>query len=304
MWEFVTENLLNDLSRVSVETPAQNKAIPTNGKGFRVKGVNTFIASQMSPVWKAVGYPATKEVVGITIPAITAGLYRLNLPIVLAGSADADYSRHDIDYGKPVQIEFELAAGATATQIAALIQKNFTKTTQAAVHSLKATGAGSVVSITAGNEYVRLSKATIEKLDEETQLFVKFSTATAVTTPGNQGFATGWDLTKNLRLPTQVATHFLAENQDERPIAGALYNQYTFSYEAARNIHGTGVLGEKASSVTTHVFFVLSNLASTFEGLVTSAGAKIVLATAADGPVDWEQGSGTTSQDPEVVAGP
>lgn len=302
MFEFTTENLLNDLSRVSVETPATSKAVPTGGKGFRVKGVNTFIASQMSPVWKNVGTASTKEVVGITIPAITAGLYRLNLPIVLAGSADADYSRHDIDYGKPVQIEFELPAGQSATQLAALIQKNFTKTTQAAVHALQASGTGSVISITAGNEYVRLGKAKIEKLDETTQLFVPFSTATAVTTAGNAGFGTAWDLTKNFRLPTQEATYLTAENLDERPIAGTLYNQYTFRYEAARNINGTGVLGEKAASVTTHVFFVLSNLATAFEALITGAGAVVADARGADGPVDFEQGQGTKAQDPEVIA--
>jgi len=304
MFDYTTENVLNDLSRVSVALPATDKAVPTGGTGLKIKNLNTFIVSHMSPVWKASAVAAAKEVVQITLPTITAGLYRLQLGITLSGSADADYSRFAIDYGKPVHVEFNLTGTDTATTIAAKLTKYFhSGTAPAAYRGLTVTATGANLSITAGTEYQRFTTklagstspviTVFQKFNETTQIFENVSTATTITTPGNQGFGTAWDLLKNLRIPTQEATYFTAENLDERPIAGTLYNQYTFRYEYNRNIHGTGVVGELARSVTTHVLYVLSTLSTTFEGLLATAGATLVVAGPADAatPVDDEQGS-------------
>ena len=296
MFTFTTENLLNDLSRVSIVDQTTDKSIPTDGKGFKLKGQNTFILSHMSPVWKAAGQAAVKQVVQFAVPAITAGLYRLQLHLTLSGSADADYSRWAYDYGKPVDVELNLAAGATLASVAASLQAYFNKyNAPDAQKGILVAAVSTNLQITAKNEYVRIAPTSeFQKFNETTQEFEKFNTAFTVTTPGNQGFATAWDLLKNFRVPTQEATYFTAEGQDERPIAGTLYNQYTFRYEAARNITGTGVLGEIARSVTTHVIYVLSTIAGSFETLLTGAGATIVVAsTDPQTPVDDEQGNDT-----------
>jgi hypothetical protein len=293
MFDFTTENVLNDLSRVSVVTPAQDKAIPSGGSGLKIKGVNTFIVSHMTPVWKQAGTAATKEVATLTIPNITtAGTYRFHLEVGLSGSTSADFSRFDDSYGKPAYIEFNLTTSDTATTIAAKLKKYFNKYDgPASFKGVDVTGSGTTLTITANSEYLRLKSLVLDRYDATLFEYVPYASIFAVTTPGNAGFGTAWNLLWNLRLPTQAATYLTAEDLDERPIVGTLYNQYTFRYTANRNIHGTGVLGEVASSVTTHVLFVLSTLASTFEGLLTSAGATVVPAVDAITPVDDLQGS-------------
>jgi len=291
MFQFTTENLLNDLSRVSVVTQANDKAVPTNGTGIKIKSLNTFIVSHMSPVWKAVAVPAVKEVMALTVPTITAGTYRLSLSLRLAANiSDADYARWDAYYGKPVDVEINLAGTDTVTTLAAKLNAWYNKyNAPATTKGLAVAQVGGKLQITAGNEFVRFQKNTVlEKYDATLDEYVPFSTLFEVTTKGNEGFGTTWSILKSLRIPTQEATYLTAENLDERPIASSLYNQYTFTYSVRRNINGMGAVGEEITSTTTHVLYVLQALASTFEGLLTGAGLTVSLVNAADTvtPVD------------------
>lgn len=298
MWDFTKERLLNDLSAVSVVTQATDKSIPTNGSGLKIKGHGTFISSHVSPVWKAAGAAAVKEVAQVAVPSITAGVYRFSLPLTFAnGGADANFTRYDIDFGKPLDVEFILGAGESLASVATKLQKWYNRyDNQVATKGITVTASGGNLIFTAPNEYIRFGAGTIKiaKYDATLDQYVPFNTAAStVTTPGATGVGTAWTLLQNFRIPTQAATYITAENLDERPIAGTLYNQYTFRYTANRNIHGTGVLGEVASSVTTHVFYVLSTIAASFETLLTSAKLTIVTVPDADTPVDDEQGKDT-----------
>lgn len=79
-------------------------------------------------------------------------------------------------------------------------------------------------------------------------------------------FGTAEDLIKNFRLPSLANTNWLALNQDERPIPNAQYDQYVIEKAVERNdVHGTGAVGQKVTSVTTHVFFIKSDLITDFE---------------------------------------
>lgn len=79
-------------------------------------------------------------------------------------------------------------------------------------------------------------------------------------------FGTAEDLIKNFRLPSLANTNWLALNQDERPIPNAHYDQYVIEKAVERNdVHGTGAVGQKVTSVTTHVFFIKSDLTTSFE---------------------------------------
>lgn len=79
-------------------------------------------------------------------------------------------------------------------------------------------------------------------------------------------FGTAEDLIKNFRLPSLANTNWLALNQDERPIPNVNYHQYVIEKAVERNdVHGTGAVGQKVTSVTTHVFFIKSDLITDFE---------------------------------------
>jgi hypothetical protein len=70
-------------------------------------------------------------------------------------------------------------------------------------------------------------------------------------------------LTENLRFPTYPNLRYAALHQEERPIEGATYTQYSFEYISPRKgLHGQGTVGQKLESVTTHIFYVLDTLST------------------------------------------
>lgn len=88
-------------------------------------------------------------------------------------------------------------------------------------------------------------------------------------------FGTAEDLIKNFRLPSLANTNWLALNQDERPIPNVKYHQYVIEKAVERNdVHGIGAVGQKVTSVTTHVFFINENLVSDWES--ESKGLKLL----------------------------
>ena len=104
----------------------------------------------------------------------------------------------------------------------------------------------------------------------------KLLVAGTKTTGAAEPFGSAWYITKNLRLPSSSNTRFMAVNSDERPIDGASYNQYSFRYSVERDITGMGAVGQSMTSVTDHIIYVKSDLATAFETLLlTSTGLSI-----------------------------
>ena len=72
------------------------------------------------------------------------------------------------------------------------------------------------------------------------------------------GFGTYWQIMKDLRLPTMENSRpwNIVATQQEMPIPGNKYVQYTLHYVTCRGILGGSAVGEVTHSKTTHVFFV------------------------------------------------
>lgn len=92
---------------------------------------------------------------------------------------------------------------------------------------------------------------------------------------GKEGFGTYPYLLHNLRLPTYARRRYLATNEDETPVIGAKYNQYTIHYCTNRGILGDNAVGDLVKSKTTHVFYVKQDLASDFEAALAKVGTVI-----------------------------
>lgn len=274
MFQFVTENVLNDASRVSAVAGV-----------LTIKRLNKFLATGVKACYKRAYAAPVKEVVTIAVPATPgAGTYRLALDIRLSGSQKADYTRWAVNKGKPLYVEYEAttADGATANSLATALANplgGFIKGLKRAgfldLTGIAVTGtapAGNLV-ITALDEYQRFISARLEKYNATTGDYDLVAAASVAppTTVGNEGFGTPWQITKNLRIPTQEATRFGGEHSDELPVAGAAYSQYTIVYEQDRNIGGMGVVGEKSTSQTTHVLYVASTAVAAFETALTTA---------------------------------
>lgn len=292
MFDFTTENILNDLSRVSTIDHSTDPGLAVGDKALFIKRLNKFKASNLVSIYRSVGYAPVNEVAKITLPAtfVAGEVYRLNVDLILSGgSQSGDYSRWAVFKGKPIQGEYLVVTASAASQdafgaaFAASLNKVLKKQGVSDIVITYDSTANQVI-LTATNEYQRFLSANLEKLDQTNFDGDYDVVATgAVTTTGKEGFGTSWYLTKNIRLPTLENLRFMGENQDEKPIDNSIYDQYVIQYKVQRNIGGQGVVGEKNTSTTTHVLYVLHSLAATFEGYLTTVFGTSALVDASTG---------------------
>lgn len=80
-------------------------------------------------------------------------------------------------------------------------------------------------------------------------------------TPGLEAFGDYHWMISNLRLPTLANTNVWAITKNEQPVVGGNYTQFIIRVCAERDGIGGEVVGQRATSVTTHVLYVLDNSA-------------------------------------------
>lgn len=101
--------------------------------------------------------------------------------------------------------------------------------------------------------------------------------AASVVTPGVEPFATGQWLIENLRFPTYPNIRWAAVGEDDRPVPGVLYVQYSFAYDSPRpQFGGISGVGQKVEAVTRHIYYVPVDLADEFEQAFEDLGSTIV----------------------------
>lgn len=80
--------------------------------------------------------------------------------------------------------------------------------------------------------------------------------------PGLEAFGDYSWIMHNLRLPTAANTNFWAVNKEEMPSVGNTYSQITVKLMAVRDGIAGQVVGQRATSITTHVFYVAGDHAT------------------------------------------
>ena len=101
--------------------------------------------------------------------------------------------------------------------------------------------------------------------------------AAEVEVEGVEPFATGEWLIENLRFPTYPNIRWAAVGEEDRPIPGVVYVQYSFAYDSPRpQFGGLSGVGQKVEAVTRHIYYVPESLASDFEDAFEALGAEIV----------------------------
>lgn len=88
----------------------------------------------------------------------------------------------------------------------------------------------------------------LRDLDEDTEVAIE---------PGLEAFGDYDWMIHNLRLPTLANTYFWAVTKSEMPSAGGEYTQFIVRICVERDGIGGEVVGQRATSVTTHVLYVL-----------------------------------------------
>ncbi len=92
--------------------------------------------------------------------------------------------------------------------------------------------------------------------------------------PGLEAFCDYAWIIHNLRLPTLANTNFWAVTKPEMPVVGGKYTQYCIRMCKDRDGIAGEVVGQRATSVTNHVFYVLDSQAAAFEQALSAILAK------------------------------
>lgn len=323
MFQFTTTTVINsakDYTNPSVEL------FKGDSKYFDVKRVNRFKVKNIRSVYKQdpVAQSNAKATIDmskvktvLTTSKATKGTFRVEIYVHLAQSNNNPlYSNTWVVKGRPWTFEFS----ATSTEdVAAIVDKVikmikkfklFTMDTE----QLKATKEGTKLALTAQDPYQIFSKVELQYFDpnigtttgcctprgEYAPVENYGVTDVASITPGNEGFGTFEWIMRNLRLPTAEQTRWNALYQDDRPMVGATYTQYTLEYCENRGILGGDAVGEETKSVTTHVFFVNQTVKNQFEAALAAAGITPLAPTAEAVETDAEVKANKVAADLEA----
>ena len=303
MFQFTTTTVINsakDYTNPSVDL------FKGDSKYFDVKRVNRFKVKNIRSVYKqdpvaqsnakaTIDMAKVKET--LTANKATKGTFRVEIYVHLAQSNNNPlYSNTWVVKGRPWTFEFSATSTEEATAIVDKVIKMITKFKLFTMDTeqLKATKEGTKLVLTAQDPYQIFSKVELQYFDpsigtttgcctprgEYAPVENYGVTNVATITPGNEGFGTFEWIMRNLRLPTAEQTRWNALYQDDRPMVGATYTQYTLEYCENRGILGGDAVGEETKSVTTHVFFVNQSVKTQFEEALTAAGITPLAPTA------------------------
>ena len=286
MFNFTTTHVIN--SNYDFST---NKILWQLGKGknekitLNIKGVNNFNSANVEKIYKAPYTDPKMAQVEIDFAQIPATVkkgdtIRLSIYIRLTEADQSSYYANDTRYkGRPFTIEFPWLGNATDTlkNVTKLIKKYGLLVFEKEV--VKVTTDSTKLILTAVNEFQRFHVVKLEKYLDPQELYKpeweELDAAGLVTIKekGVEGFGTyGWVL-RNIKLPTHQHTTAFAPKQDEMPIPGAHYNQYTIHYCVDRGPLGLNAVGDSVKSVTTVVFYVNTALLGEDVDMTTQTGS-------------------------------
>ena len=300
MFQFTTTNVINSNKDFTTGKPlwSVQEAAGDKPASLYVKRVNKFLATNIIAIYKAEAHDAENAKATIDFSQVngSAGdMFRLHIYVGLSQASQSSLYANDLQWkGKPFSVDFVWgdSAADTVAKLVKIINKYSTMVYNKKM--LNVTNSGNYLTIEATDEYQRFKFLNIEKFDAdayhgmgeynvvrsledlpEADTNAEVTAAAEAYFAGKEGFGTYPFLLHNLRLPTYARNRWLALNQDETPIVGAKYNQYTIYYCVNRGILGDNAVGDMVKSRTTHVFYVKQDLATEFETALAKVGTVI-----------------------------
>lgn len=281
MYQFSTTNVINS----SLDSNGTTAKYVGSTTAFEVKRVGKFLKDNIVSITKRAYYAGVKEIARVTVPTITKDLVvRIEIDLGLSQNTQSDYASALIDFKKPLYVEV-ISSGVATTDAQALvnaINATYSDYVSAAISTAD-------VVLTAKTNYQRFNSIKILKEAGSTgnsivePAYEDVSAATfTVNTPGKVGFGdTAW-MASHISLQTVANTKAFGIGIDERPILGGNYTQYTLRYSVAKD--GTDGIVAGGTSITTHVFYVLSSLVASFEAAIiaTTVGIDTIGSTVTD----------------------
>lgn len=279
MFQFTTTTVINDLK----DFTTGKDLIEVKDNVILIKRHNPFVKENISCMYKAVAEAAVCDVATISGLVNAEKDMRVQLYIRSIGNADPMYANSLVFKGKPMNIE--VPAQTPADKLVEIANKYLNLVFGGEAQLVASlSGSGNDLVLTCVNPFQRITKVTvaeraIEKDYGHGAMVAEFGDGVDMTADcvkvGTEGFGDYDHLLKDLRLPTGANLRWKRTMEDEMPVPGAMYNQYTLYYTVDRGVMGLHAVGAKATSQTTHVFWVNQNCAATFEKLFTSAGVTL-----------------------------
>ena len=279
---------------------------------LNVLRVMNFKAPNVTAIYKAVANDPEMAKVTFSFTGITAAegdQFRLSVYVGLRqASQDSRYSNDLILKGKPFTVDFiwKKSPAETVESLVNTINKYMVFVYGSKL--LNVSYSGAFLTLEATSEYQIFRKLDVEKFNAEDHFYMgsyktvktldsitKKNSNTEVTAAaegyfvGKEGFGTYSYVLHNLRIPTSANTRAFRVYEDEAPIVGAKYNQYTIHYCTNRGQLGLNAVGDTVKSVTTHVFYVNQDVATSFETALAKIGTVLTVAP------------GTKTPDPGIV---
>lgn len=278
MFQYTNTIVLNSLiDEVTGVDKFVERTIDSN-PALDVRRVNLFKKANVARMIKRAASDPVIGGVTFNVANADAGIYRLKMYMRLSGSQNSYYANDFIFKGKPLVYEYKITQNSTSGADVAKEIKRVIDKIQALYGDkwIKASVNGSTLKISGTDEYQLFTEAKLQKLNSAAnnpltnEVFEDI--AEGVITKCREGFGTYTHILKDLRLPTMEARRFTAINQEELPIPGAKYNQYTIYYKVDRGLFGGAAVGQQVTSMTTHVFYVLTTISAEFENLLKKLG--------------------------------
>lgn len=270
MYQFTTSTIINS----NVDSNGSTPKYSGNSSAFRVTRVNTFLKDKIVSVYKRPYAAGVKEVATVTVPTLTTGeVARLVIDLRMSQNTFSDFANTYLYFKKPIVVEV-VATGTAATDATALVaQLNGLKDRFGHGYVI-ATVVGADITLTATDVYQRFHSVTVEELVLATNSIVQYNSVVkatgSVSVAGAIGFGDDDWMMRIVKVPTLDNLRPFGINREELPVIGGNYTQYTLRYVTDKD-HNDGVWSG-ANSVTTHVFYVKSDLVAGFEAALANTG--------------------------------
>lgn len=294
MNQFTTETIINSFYLDAAGTKPMFEVV---GNKFIARKLFAFNVNDIKAIYKA-GFKAEEnEKVKITIPAggsdtyvfdgntVNVTDYRLHIKMKTVDANISEFQNSLTRNNK--EYNFEVKADTAANMSDALKKAIEMQNRESKNKKFDVVDNGGELELTAIDGFTRFEKVEFQALENNYLGYNAFTvksfvdtdypystpapTTDCITVKGESGFGTTNWLMRNFRIPTYVNTNWLSLRQDDRPIPGVKYNQYTFHVEADRGeLTGMGAVGQKMTSKTTHVLYVAENASVDLDALLKS----------------------------------
>lgn len=285
MFNYVKETIIND----------QNNVIK-DGSTVVVKRGGNYDCTKIcdAKVFKTAGVAGSVGTITIDPAKFTSDSnidFRQLAIFIGASEKLSDYALANWqEFGKPILIETAKTSANDLAETIKLALPNDNPLFTVAVSSSK-------VVLTLAESWMIPTECKIFEHYKNNDTIVENKTSGLVAIVANvPEFATAKWLVENLRFPSYPNIRYNALYSDETPVRGTIYTQYAFQYIVKHSVPGgLSAVGQHVDSITTHVFYVPSADASTFEGKFT--GVSFVTTTSDVASMDPNSAAAASAAD-------